>query len=374
MKERIESIQVLRGLAALLVVVAHSIRELERQLARLEIEFISLDPIASFGAIGVDIFFIISGFIMMHIGSDLFGRSDKRFGFLKRRIIRVTPLYWLFTFILLALLLLKNRLTHSSALQFGNVFNFDIIYFFKSLLYIPSFNVNGKLFPLLGVGWTLMYEMFFYVIFALLMPFNKSTFYKYITIIFMTPLIIRMFSQADLNAVTLFYSNPIVLEFLFGCFIYECYLNDLHKKINKKASAILLLATVALAYYNTQFDSGNMGTWRFLYWGLPSAVIVFLTISFFEEFRLPKLLTMLGDSSYSLYLSHMVISVPLCVKFLAFIGVFTVVNYYVILALLIAVSLFLGHLTYKYIEQRLNTLFRPKVFKPELKINRYSNS
>nr|WP_272210084.1 acyltransferase [Marinicella sp. W31]MDC2875947.1 acyltransferase [Marinicella sp. W31] len=143
------SIQILRAVAALSVVTGHTINEIHQVgVPYPELPF-------NFG-IGVDIFFIVSGFVMVLTSGKLVTRPGASLEFMRRRIIRVVPLYWFYTTgMLLALLLFPTQLNHSTT-TFQQVA--------CSFLFLPCVSAYGNYQPVLSLGWTLNYEMFFYVL------------------------------------------------------------------------------------------------------------------------------------------------------------------------------------------------------------------
>src|SRR5882672_247790 len=135
----LDSVQALRALAALCVVVYH-------------VDFVGR------GAFGVDIFFVISGFIICHV------TAKDHDGFLRKRLIRIVPLYWAGTLCLYCLGLVAPRLLQSEPTLSGLV---------NSLLFIPYAKEGGRVYPILFLGWTLNYEMFFYALFACALALNR---------------------------------------------------------------------------------------------------------------------------------------------------------------------------------------------------------
>ena len=108
------------------------------------------------GAAGVDLFFIISGFVMVYSSEPLFGSSRGAIYFFCHRIIRIVPLYWIVTALALILATMHG---------FGGMYPLHMIV--GSFLFIPMLRPEGVMQPLVAQGWTLNYEMFFYVIFAM---------------------------------------------------------------------------------------------------------------------------------------------------------------------------------------------------------------
>jgi exopolysaccharide production protein ExoZ len=145
----------------MLVVVMHSTRYASERLVK-------ETPFFNTGGAGVDIFFVISGFVMIISSQSLLTRSDgwKQFGL--RRIVRIVPLYWsLLTLKLVTLLLVP------SVLRVTHIAPWAII---GSYLFVPSFNHDGDIAPILFVGWTLNFEMFFYLLLAIALKFRLDPF------------------------------------------------------------------------------------------------------------------------------------------------------------------------------------------------------
>ena len=144
-------IQYLRGIAALMVVWHHS----SSQIPALNRFF----P-GSSGAHGVDLFFVISGFIMAVTTT---GAGLTPLQFLRRRVVRVVPLYWILTLAMVGLALVAPSLFRTLKVTADTLV--------QSLLFIPHFSTSftDKAWPLLVPGWTLNYEMYFYVILAVIL-------------------------------------------------------------------------------------------------------------------------------------------------------------------------------------------------------------
>jgi exopolysaccharide production protein ExoZ len=144
----IYNIQILRAIAAYLVVFHH-----------IQSHFVdnhSVAAVSNIGIIGVDIFFVISGFIMILTTS---GEARSPLSFWRDRLVRIVPLYWLATFSLVGLSLIGLAPT--------GLHGWDLQDLLASLLFIPEVRADGAGMPILFVGWTLNYEMFFYLLFGL---------------------------------------------------------------------------------------------------------------------------------------------------------------------------------------------------------------
>jgi exopolysaccharide production protein ExoZ len=135
---------------------------------RLGITLTSID--ARIGAAGVDLFFIISGFIIVYASEPLFGKPAGPQVFFLRRLIRIAPLYWTVTaFFIVLFLASPNGFAATIAAS-----NTSIGAIIASFMFLPFARPDGTMFPLHSVGWTLNYEVFFYVIFEALLFYPGS--------------------------------------------------------------------------------------------------------------------------------------------------------------------------------------------------------
>lgn len=157
-KQRIDGIQVLRAIAALLVVFGHSVEVLE---SRGQTPFISIHLSRFFSTFGVFLFFMISGFIMITSSIGLYDKPRGPQTFLARRICRIVPLYWIVTLVYVAKLAVVGEMP-------------DVSGVLQSLFFIPYNGTRPDMHPIFGVGWTLNYEMEFYVLFALSLFFSTQ--------------------------------------------------------------------------------------------------------------------------------------------------------------------------------------------------------
>jgi exopolysaccharide production protein ExoZ len=157
---KLHSLQAFRALAAWLVVADHALLDVihdDPQNPRAPIAW-------ALGSSGVYVFFVISGFIMVHISWDHFGRKDATTNFLRRRVIRIVPLYWLAT--IAALAFHQISATHGASAGWPELT--------RSLLFIPYRDDAAQWRPILAQGWTLSYEMMFYAIFAMALMFRRT--------------------------------------------------------------------------------------------------------------------------------------------------------------------------------------------------------
>lgn len=285
------SIQVLRGIAAMAVILIH-VSDMLQQYTDQHGLFCRLSHIWYTGAAGVDLFFIISGFVMVQSTRYAFQKPGAGRKFLARRFIRIVPLYWLYTSLMLILVLLPSTLKSTS---------FSAIYTLKSFLFIPALNpTNGLNLPLLPQGWTLSYEVYFYLIYSVLLFFPRKQLPVTLSILFLLSIgsshLIHL-QDPVLEVLT----NPMLLEFVLGC-----YLAFLLDRLNLSSrTAFLTLTSGIILLLLSSFTT--LGTEHRLFtWGIPMALVatgfVFLEKNAPPHF--PRFLLEMGNSSYSTYLSH----------------------------------------------------------------------
>ncbi|MEU4158193.1 acyltransferase [Actinoplanes sp. NPDC026670] len=286
----IRSIQILRAMAATAVVYFHC-----------------NSPHGGFGfpqtgAWGVDIFFVISGFIIA--GTALRRREN----FLRIRVIRVVPIYLVATFLMTSVVLaLPDRVNSAEVSPAGLL---------KSALFIP-YEMATRPGPILEAGWTLNYEMFFYVMvaLALLATRNARRGLALAAALLCLLVLSGWFAPSEWYLVR-FYQSSLFLEFLSGVLLWVIYERSreipARFMVGRMASAVaggfliaggigLLLAVDAGAVFAGGTDV------RFLQYGLPAVLVVaggLLTESALPAGRWTTLLVELGDASYALYLFH----------------------------------------------------------------------
>ncbi len=292
---RFQSIQTLRGLAAIMVALEH-------------IRFLSC------GAFGVDIFFCISGFMIMYTTHG----STK--GFFRKRLLRILPFYYLVTLGTFLLLMLFPSMFEQTRASFPQLV--------KSLFFIPYDIGNGVLQPLMRIGWTLNCEMFFYLLFGIAFRIN----HKYRGLICCALLLLctslgalisggntwlglnltgENSSVSSLLAPVFFYGNPVMLEFGLGILsyyiamsLYMCKDNGFlfRKKTGIPALIVSLVLFAGLIYSTSHVNI--LGYRRLLIWGIPAMFVFmgFLVAGF--SLTMPAFSVRLGDISFSLYLIH----------------------------------------------------------------------
>jgi exopolysaccharide production protein ExoZ len=283
---KLYNLQYLRGVAAISVLLFH-LGE------RYSLPF-------KIGSAGVDIFFVISGFIMWVTTS---GRRWTPLEFMSRRIARIVPLYWIVTLATSLAIIFKPQFFFHNNLSVEN--------FLGSLLFVPS-SYGDEFHPVVIQGWTLVYEMFFYIIFAICLVFPKNIriwaingflFSLVLAYPILPPGIIRTLS------------NPLLLEFCAGLTLGWLWTGRMACPL--WLGAALLVAGIL---YLAVIDHMAPGLPRIVRWGLPAALIVAGGV--FLELKRPAppiyLANILGDASYSVYIWHVLLLIVLDAVFLRF--------------------------------------------------------
>ena len=329
------SIQYMRAIAAILVVIHHAAWKGEQY---------STNPLEGFvvGNIGVDLFFIISGYIMCFTS---YKREVSFLAFIRARIIRIIPLYWVLTSVALLIYLLLPDKVNSS----GGSTNILASY----LLY----PVEGKY--LVQNGWSLSYEFYFYFIFAL--GLSILLFKRYVsTVVILMVLVLLGFFLDSGNIYINFLTNQLLAEFIMGIVAFFVVRKCI---IPKNISLLIIFLSVTWVFY---LNIGEGVGVRLIDYGIPCCFffIAFLSL---EKYLVKaskrywvSIFQHLGDSSYSLYLFH-----PFVLTIMSI--MMSQVNLdqyaYVFVTLLIVASIIGGHCCYLFLEQPLNGVLKNKVLK-----------
>jgi exopolysaccharide production protein ExoZ len=272
--EQVYSIQILRAVAASTVAWLHTWTA----------------PL--FGLFGVDLFFVISGFVMCMVVDN--GRGGPM-AFLVDRLTRIVPLYWAVTTLVMLVAWRMPRVMGTTVADLGN--------YVQSLLFIPHFRGDGQLFPMLMIGWSLNYEMLFYVLIGLVLAFGRSHLAG-----LMTAAIVSLYAIGALfNQQTVGYEflhNTLWFEFILGMACFHIYLHPVLAQIPKQLALVL-----AVVCYLVMVGCENRAN-RIWVAGVPSFFLLLFALQLEVPIRragslMLRLIVHVGDSSYATYLSHM---------------------------------------------------------------------
>lgn len=293
---KLQGLQVLRGFAALLVVWCHLKYNLGFGPGVVPAQLSSWLT-TDLGAIGVDIFFVISGYVITMTAAN-FGRDWRIF--LANRIARVVPLYFLVSFVCLVLVLFP--VSGMGIQNFQTVFN--------TFEFLPVFDRGGFTNPLCSNGWTLSFEMWFYVLFAGVMARVGQRAGKVLPVILAAGVVvIGGIYRCESWFLPKFLFHPLTLEFCAGCLLYHC-----RDWMGRRALFTFCGLLPILLYWSNHdqtlgkhlsvIDNVGLGLLRTGVWGGFAICLVGVVTQVDLKYRLswPGALLRLGDASYSIYL------------------------------------------------------------------------
>lgn len=339
---KLNSLQALRALAAVLVTIAHASEE-AKYFFHFQPPF-DTDP---FGK-GVDLFFVLSGFIIFYASHKQVTAGALTPGqFLLQRFIRVAPLYYLFTSLLVLVLVAFPAGVKEARL--------DWLQILTSYVFLPYERYDGRIAPILSLGWTLNYEIFFYALFALCLAFRAHIAALTTTALILALALLGAAVPEHYPAPIREWTDGIILEFGYGVLI--AYVFEKTGKLHASWWLSVLAASCCLGLlYWLNLPEKPFALPRFLSAGLPAAGVlmafVFLMPDRLER-KVPRWIVALGDSSYSLYLSHRFIQRPVQILFKrsGMNGSEYAGGLYVAFAVVMAFVV--GYLVFRYIEQPL---------------------
>ncbi len=321
--EKIANIQVMRGLAALAVTFFHVAGTQKKE----GFDTWVFSPFRDWGSWGVDLFFIISGYVMV---VSLHRNTQSPRQFLIKRFIRIYPLYFSLTVLFCSIAIVTPRLFSS--------FSFEFDWFVASLTMTSGLLGFGE--PILGQGWTLEFEALFYLLIAVVIFFRQNKRLEFLTSLLLLGL-------------CLFGVNTLILEFCFGMLVAR--FREEVEKLHHFRLLIIWLGVISLL-----LQSSYMFEWipRFISSGIP-CLLLFLGFTLIKPIK-NKSLLYLGEISYSIYLTQFFI-IPACFKFFK-VGsqseIFSDARGIAAIGLIIGSSYF----THKFIEIK-SAIFLKKVFK-----------
>ncbi|MFL9903782.1 acyltransferase [Paraburkholderia fungorum] len=335
-RNNLASIQALRGIAALLVVCMHELFMGFPPPGQFPAPtFSTLWQLKSFGGTGVQIFFVISGFIMAYLAAKDRERSFSSFAL--DRLTRLAPLYWL-----------------TSAYWIAHLAAPDWTFIAKSLLFIPV----REFFPVNGVGWTLTMEAFFYVTFGIVVVRLRRSPAWLVAVFGGISVLARL---APHSMILTFYSDPIVWCFVAGIGVYHLHATRLVARLRY---VILALALVGFAHAAHGFLPPHVwGPETVIPWDIPSILLVLSVTSIeatdgWPRSILARLMGSIGDASYSLYLSHIITISLLNAPLLMFASRLGIAQPNFMLFVFVAAAVVCSIAVYRFVERPLTRLAR----------------
>jgi exopolysaccharide production protein ExoZ len=301
---KLSSLQVARGLAALFVVAFHSIY--------INAKYVEGDSILPelfvFGQTGVDLFFVLSGFVMIVAFRNKFGARNEIPGFLKARFFRIYPTYWVYLLAVFLVFIVRPEIVNNS--QAGNV---DL---FSSFLLLPQDAA-----PLVMVAWSLIHEVWFYLVFAMILMLPArlapAAFIAWLVAIVSASLFLTTPDDAYLRVMM----HEFSVEFIFGALAGFAYLKASADTASNRATLAVLALTgfAGLAYAVSNKVVGSADVIQSVTLERVFAVgggytLLLLVVALAKPMRqsvFTKVFAFVGDISYSLYLSH-ILTLSVC--------------------------------------------------------------
>jgi peptidoglycan/LPS O-acetylase OafA/YrhL len=297
-----------------------------------------------YGMAGVDLFFVISGFIVTTISLGKFASPGYALRFLRLRFFRIYPTYWVYFLGLLAVYLVAPAMVNHTHGQPNLLLSF---------LLLPQ---SGT--PLLFVSWTLVFELFFYAVFAVLLRWLHQSQLPYVLAAWALIVVVGNQTLDTTQPVLGLVFSPLILEFIMGCAV-ALYLSELN---GAAASVCLLLGcggfivgSLVLDLFAIPFEWWS----RTIIYG-PSAALLVAGVIGVERggIRFPYALVAIGDASYSLYLSHILVLGAVAQVWARWLASPSPVNHFAALAVELAAAVIWSLISFRCIEQPILSALR----------------
>lgn len=289
---------------------------------------------------GVDFFFLLSGFLTML--STQFGGGQKKFWF--SRITKICPLYYIMTIIVIALYQIVPNVFRSTIVTSETII--------KSLLFIPCYAAEGRIYPIYSVAWTLTLEMFFYMIFSICMQINYRKRGELAVCVLAGLAVLGKVTSFD-SAIFTFWTDVHLLEFAIGIVICFMYKKDVFSAIKRNPTVFIIIEILML--FAGKYILENHYT---IIWNMVWGSCLLITSLAYGNGKCNKFLVMLGNISYSMYMIHFLL-VGLVVRILIDNHVYSIANTLMVVLTIIAV------IPVSYIVYRIMEVYLPMKIKCE---------
>jgi exopolysaccharide production protein ExoZ len=330
----------------LLVVLMHSLHIEQKYGGSRSI----LPDILQFGMSGVDLFFVISGFVMVTVTRGKFQNLRASLRFLYHRMARIYPTYWVYSLLLLIVYFIRPTWINNAG---GN--QVDIL---ASFLLLPS-----DIVPMVVVGWTLIHELYFYLIFALILLLTPERRLAHAVVLWGCGVWMVNALWSSHGPVIRLVSHPLTLEFIGGCLVAIVFF----RTAIKARHDVLLggsAVAVAISFLGFQFYEHATGSivlsdwWRVAIFGIPALFIVHcLSNAEKNGYVIHSSLILVGDASYSIYLSH-ILTLSTFGRIWALFSNDSIADNIIMVPVLLALVLLVGFLSYWLVEKPLLRLTR----------------
>ena len=351
--KKLNLLQVYRGIAAVLVVMVHL-----SQMTAKRLDQDAFFNLFAAGWSGVDYFFVLSGFIMVYVHRSALGKKDQLKSFLVKRVVRIYPIYWIITLTVWCLFLVIPDFANNQDLSLGNVI--------ASLLLIPQ---KDKF--ILEVGWTLTYEIYFYLLFSLAIWLKP----KHSVPILSGWLLVTILHYRKIVKFPdyLFFLDTVFgemnLELVLGCLAAYIVIKY-NNKIGKYRWILFGIANLGYVILLMLASWGKLGFGRIPTFGVLATLLIIAatSIDLKDSPKIPYLLIFLGEASYSIFLTHMPV-ISAITKILQKANLGKYFDGFFAPALLAVVAVVFGCIFYSLIEKPVTVFLRKnlveKMFPPK---------
>ncbi len=286
------SIQALRGFAVLGVVAFHTLT-IEQKYSDGDI---LLPDFFRLGQAGVDLFFVISGFVMVTVTRGRFGGNGETLRFLWGRFTRIYPTYWFYFILTAAVFLVKPGWVNAAQGHRADLF--------ASFFLLPSHQL-----PVVMVAWSLIHELWFYLVFSVLLKFEERLLLPWLLVWGTCIILVNLLMTTnDASAIVRLVSHPYSLEFILGALAAIFLYSGLGKSIPLSWALSMLVCLLAagmpLVYMSDVLLNADLLRAAFVGSLFGLLLISLTTVEKGSLLSVPKAMQFMGDISYSVYLSH----------------------------------------------------------------------
>jgi peptidoglycan/LPS O-acetylase OafA/YrhL len=311
-----------------------------------------------FGHCGVDVFFVISGFIMYYMYRCDWSQPAQFVPFLKRRFIRIYPIYWVLTTVLLGMMFLMPGL--------GQAYKRGFFYITESYSLLHTGYMQGE--PVIPAAWSLFHEIKFYLLFSvcILLPSRINRFWLGGWVGLTLCQTVWGFTPDGKKGIESFLFSAYNLQFILGCIVANY---TMRKRFSEKFGAavgLVGLAGFAVACYLDCCRFLEIQTIHILSYSAPAALLVMAaTIFDFSPYLsryTSRLMVFIGDASYSMYLIHYPFYC-FCALLLIGAGINTHLGLWVMLAALFLAAFLISALCFALLEKPLMQQLKKVMFR-----------
>lgn len=341
MRRKLYLVQVVRAVAIVFVLLGH-LNFLYYEMHGFD--FFEIGSWARTG--GVDLFFVISGFMIYYIYGNKVGNFNNSKSFILKRFIRIAPFYWLVTLSAASLFFIVPQLGSEEDRSIWNVIS--------SLLFI-----NEQ--PILLVAWSLIHILFFYLLFGFLIAVPKTA--KIIIAIFLIVQITSLFTQY--NGALYSFNNIELWAGVLAAYIVK------HGYVRNSTLILILGVVIFLCIWiNNTYSFINLGNMRIVLYCLASMLIMIgsASVDLNHQIKIPYFIWLIGDASYSIFITHS----PFLQFFILLttkLSLSSIVGHGITMAIIAVFTVICGVISFKLVENPMNNYFNKKLFPKSSSIN-----